>query len=206
MRRTYDPAPLAAAAARRGITDGDLAARLGLSRAAVRKWRQRGGVPERWADAAAVAVGLLPGELWAEWDAHALADVDAKEAARRARRAKRARERYATDAEYRERIKAASRAYKANAKAVQRVKQSLRLADAANRERKNALERQRWHEGGKEKARTRYQTDAEYRARRRARQRAYDRRRAAERRGVLLHAAATSATTSTSHNAHAEAS
>lgn len=171
---SYPPAPLFAAAARRGVTDDELAARIGLTTNALRGWRRRGRVPERWADDAAVALGVLPGEVWAEWDEQSAAEVDDKEAARRERAnaysAEWKRRMYQADPAARAARLAANRAYKAQARDALRVKDAAYRA--ANAERRQAARRRRYREN----------QDAE-----RARQREYDRRKAAERRGVLLH-------------------
>lgn len=49
-----------------GLSVTELAQRAGVSRRGMTRY-VTAGVPERTADAIAVALGLHPGEVWAEW-------------------------------------------------------------------------------------------------------------------------------------------
>lgn len=75
-RRLYAVEPLARIAAvrwrepdnSRGATDlARIAQALGIDRNIVRYWINRGGLTERAADHAAVALGMHPAEIWPEW-------------------------------------------------------------------------------------------------------------------------------------------
>lgn len=61
-------APLLALAAGRDITtNAELARVLGVTRRTVQRWHTT-GLTDAAADAAAVALGVLPGDVWAAWD------------------------------------------------------------------------------------------------------------------------------------------
>ncbi len=63
LARTRDGDPL---------TKLGLAGKLGLSDSTLRRWEQKGGIPDRHADAVAVAAGFLPWEVWPDWVAYSL--------------------------------------------------------------------------------------------------------------------------------------
>ncbi len=59
--------PLTPFLARFGMCSADaLAARMGVDRASIQRWK-RDGIPWSRADQLAVASGLHPAEVWAEW-------------------------------------------------------------------------------------------------------------------------------------------
>jgi hypothetical protein len=96
----------------RGWTLNAVARALGDPRNLYR-WRASGAIPEASADRLALAVGTMPGEVWASWDADGLAVAEAEDARRRAAAVERVRRRRAESPEYAERQRAVARAWKA---------------------------------------------------------------------------------------------
>jgi plasmid maintenance system antidote protein VapI len=162
----YPFAPVDSVLARRGLTVTAAAALFGVDRAQVNRWR-RVGLSDVQADRVAVALGLTPGELWAEWLEGVMAEQEAAETARRAKASEWKRRKYQSDPEHRAERLARNRQWKAENRSTITFKAALYRASNAERRR--------------EVRRARYQANREAEL---ARQRAYDRRRAAERRGV----------------------
>lgn len=131
MRYSFDPVD-----AHRGDTElSAIAERIGVSRETMQTWRKR-GMSEANADRCASALGLHPNQLWPEMCAAHAAEVTrecehpdcledfvltrsdrrfcsarCRDRARNAKKAAAARERYATDPEWRERKLARRRRY-----------------------------------------------------------------------------------------------
>lgn len=115
--------PLAALVAASGLTEAQLARRVGLSGSTLKMARERGLV-ERSADRYAVRAGLHPFEVWPEMADEHLADLERVEAERLERRRQIAREsarrRYHEDPEVRaKRIEAAAAWRATNSRALQ---------------------------------------------------------------------------------------
>lgn len=67
-QRRYPLADLFAAARLPEDAPAALAEQIGVTARTVVRWRTEGGVPERAADAAAVALGLVPSLVWPDYD------------------------------------------------------------------------------------------------------------------------------------------
>lgn len=103
MRR-YDPAPFFARLSALGMSQSELSRRLGCDPSTVAKWLTK-GVGENFVDQAAVAVGLVPANLWPEWIDDEIERVErddraAATAAKRRWRAKRTDEQRQAEADY----------------------------------------------------------------------------------------------------------
>jgi hypothetical protein len=115
----YPIAPLTRLAAARGITtNAELARVLGVTRRTVQRWHTT-GLTDAAADAAAVALGVLPGDVWAEHRQRGIEAVDERRRALVAARQRRYRSRHPEyveqvrqySADYRRQYPEASRAY-----------------------------------------------------------------------------------------------
>lgn len=137
-RRTYAWPPLWALASGRGLTMAQLGAVTG---GAVYRWRRYGYLGEAAADRAAVALGVLPGEVWEEWEADSGRLLQAAEAERRAKVARRQRQLRASNTAYAERQRQSSAAWKERNR--RRVAAVTAAYEDANRERLTAVRRAR---------------------------------------------------------------
>lgn len=91
-----------------GDTLVQLAERTGMAKRTLNRWKERGSLPERSADRVAVALGVLPGEIWPWY----LEDAVEEERARlRALEAGRRRRYRASHPDYVERGRAYAREY-----------------------------------------------------------------------------------------------
>lgn len=67
--RTFDPAPLLALRELRGLSDPQIADRLGVSKRTVMRWRHgTHRAEERTADRVAARLDLHPMLIWDEWE------------------------------------------------------------------------------------------------------------------------------------------
>lgn len=111
--RDYPWGPLGEWVEAKGMTLVELGERTGFSRRSVMRWKADGRLTERTADSVAIALGVMPGDIWPTWGEHDEALAEQVEAERRARRAAAMRRYRARNPDYAERQRAAARRYKA---------------------------------------------------------------------------------------------
>ena len=143
MRR-YDPSPLFDRLRSLGMSQAELARVLGCHRSTIGLWTLK-GVGENLVDAAAVAVGRTPAELWPEWLDDQIAHDEAE---RRRVAAEKVRLLRAANPAYAERQRAYARRWKAESaeyvraqrRAYYLANKQTEIASAAERKRRKRKE------------------------------------------------------------------